>query len=218
MNDQHQWPELPWRDWEPTISTVHMWTQIVGKIALALKAPINHWWHIPFNLAARGLMTTAIPYRDGEFRSGAVSRVMTDPPDGAIGSRQPAWSDVLTRPLVRLIPASAGGQALIAIKAIHTALFFSIAAALGLTLWDGVRGRPSRRTAIAGGVVAVETVTYLSNNRVCPLTPLAELFGATRGSVVDMFLPAAVARRIPLVAGSAALLSIGLNVRALLRS
>jgi hypothetical protein len=150
-------------------------------------------------------------------RGGAVSRALTHGPDHAVHSRQPAWSDVLTRRLARVIPASAGGQALLAIKAIHTALFFSIAAALVLTLWDGLHGRPSRRTAIAGAVVAAETATYLSNNQVCPLTPLAEQVGATRGSVVDMFLPAAVARRIPFVAGSAALLSMVLNGRALLR-
>ena len=58
---------------------------------------------------------------------------------------------------------------------------------------------------------------YVSNNQVCPLTPLAEEFGAERGSVVDMFLPAGVARRIPLVAGSAAMLALVLNLRSLAR-
>src|SRR5690606_38939993 len=103
-------------------------------------------------------------------------------------------------------------------KAVHTAIFFSISAAVALTVWDGLRGRPSRRTAIAGGVVLGETLVYISNNQVCPLTPVAEEFGAERGSVVDLFLPAAVARHIPLVAGSAAVLALALNLRALLRS
>jgi Family of unknown function (DUF5996) len=35
------WPELPWRDWEPTVSTLHMWTQIVGKVRMALASPLN---------------------------------------------------------------------------------------------------------------------------------------------------------------------------------
>jgi hypothetical protein len=41
------WPEVPWRDWEPTISTLHRWVQIVGKVRLALAPPLNHWWHVP---------------------------------------------------------------------------------------------------------------------------------------------------------------------------
>lgn len=62
-----------------------------------------------------------------------------------------------------------------------------------------------------------ESALYLSNNQVCPLTPLAEEFGAERGSVVDMFLPAAAARQIPLVAGSAAVIALVLNLRALVQ-
>jgi hypothetical protein len=110
-----------------------------------------------------------------------------------IATRVPRWSGVLTRPLARLIPASFERQALVAIKAIHTALFFSIASALALALWDGVRGTPRGRTAVAGGIVAAETAVYLSNNQVCPLTPLVEECCADRGSVVDIFL-----RRPPL--------------------
>jgi hypothetical protein len=61
----------------------------------------------------------------------------------------------------------------------------------------------------------METAVYASNNQVCPLTPLAEELGAARGSVVDIFLPAWAAKRIPLVAGSAALFALIFNVRAL---
>jgi hypothetical protein len=131
--------------------------------------------------------------------------------------RQPTWSGYLTRPMARSIPAGWHSQTLAAIKGIHTAIFFSVFAAVLLTLWDGVLGRPSRRTAIAGGVVLAESALYVSNNQVCPLTPLAQEFGAKRGSVVDMFLPAAVARQIPAVAGSAAVLALVLNLRALAR-
>src|ERR1700675_2510031 len=61
------WPELPWRVWEPTISTLHLWLQIVGKVRMALAAPLNHWWHIPLYVSARGLTTSAIPYDHGAF-------------------------------------------------------------------------------------------------------------------------------------------------------
>jgi hypothetical protein len=130
------------------------------------------------------------------------------------GARQPVWSGGITAPLSRLIPAALRPQALSAIKAIHTAIFFSIAGAILLTIWDGVHGRPRRRTALAGGVVVAESLLFVSNNQVCPLTPLAEELGAERGSVVDIFLPDWAASRIPVVAGSAALLALVLNLRA----
>lgn len=62
------WPELPWRDWEPTISTLHMWIQIVGKVRLALAPPLNHWWQVPLYVTARGLTTSPIPCGDREFQ------------------------------------------------------------------------------------------------------------------------------------------------------
>ena len=130
-------------------------------------------------------------------------------------TRKPAWSGPITTPLAGLIPSGRRDGALVAIKAIHTALFASIAGAIVLAVWDGLRGRPHRRTANAGVIVVIETAIYVSNNQVCPLTPLAEQLGAARGSVVDIFLPAWAARRIPLVAGSAALLAAALNLRAL---
>ena len=63
-----RWPDLPWRDWEPTISTLHMWIQIVGKVRLALMPPLNHWWHVPLYVTARGLTTSPIPYGDRAFQ------------------------------------------------------------------------------------------------------------------------------------------------------
>lgn len=127
--------------------------------------------------------------------------------------RDPAWSGAITAPLATAIPPSFRPLTLTTIKAIHTVLFFSITAALVVTLWDGVRGRPKRRTAFAGSIVAGETLAFVSNNQVCPLTPLAEELGAGSGSVVDIFLPDWAARRIPLVAGSLALSSLLLNLR-----
>lgn len=68
VGSARRWPVLPWRDWEPTLSTLHMWTQIVGKVRLALAPPLNHWWQVPLYVSARGLTTSAIPWRDAAFQ------------------------------------------------------------------------------------------------------------------------------------------------------
>ena len=44
-----------------------MWTQIVGKIRMAYAPPVNHWWHVTLYPSARGLTTSAVPYRNGSF-------------------------------------------------------------------------------------------------------------------------------------------------------
>src|SRR5688572_24146733 len=53
-----RWPALALEEWEPTYLTLHRWTQIVGKIRLALAPPLNHWWHTPLYVSARGLTAT----------------------------------------------------------------------------------------------------------------------------------------------------------------
>jgi len=60
----NQWPDLPWQEWEPTASTLHMWTQIVGKTRLALSPLQAHWWNVPLYVTARGLSTAAMPVAD----------------------------------------------------------------------------------------------------------------------------------------------------------
>jgi hypothetical protein len=57
------WPELRWDDWKDTAATLHMWMQIVGKTRLELAPLQNHWWNVPLYLSARGLTTSAMPYR-----------------------------------------------------------------------------------------------------------------------------------------------------------
>jgi hypothetical protein len=64
---QNPWPELPLDSWQDTYATLHMWTQIVGKVRLALSPRVNHWWEVPLYVNARGLTTSAIPYGDGIF-------------------------------------------------------------------------------------------------------------------------------------------------------
>jgi hypothetical protein len=61
------WPALPLNAWRNTCETLHMWTQIVGKVRLAQCAPVNHWWQVPFYVNARGLTTSAIPFDRGIF-------------------------------------------------------------------------------------------------------------------------------------------------------
>jgi hypothetical protein len=67
INGSHHdpWPALPWTEWEATASTLHMWTQIVGKTRLALSPLQPHWWNVPFYVTARGLSTAAMPVPDG---------------------------------------------------------------------------------------------------------------------------------------------------------
>jgi hypothetical protein len=56
------WPPLPYAAWQATAETLHMWTQIVGKIRLALSPWVNHSWHVTLYLTARGLTTSPIPF------------------------------------------------------------------------------------------------------------------------------------------------------------
>jgi hypothetical protein len=70
------WPSLPLQEWDDTRATLHLWSQIVGKIRLAQAPLINHWWQVPLYVTARGLTTTAIPYGDSSFRSISTSSIM----------------------------------------------------------------------------------------------------------------------------------------------
>lgn len=72
------WPSLPFAEWQKTCETLHMWTQIVGKIRLALTPPINHWWHVPLYVTARGLTTSAIPYPKGKSSSFEITFDLID--------------------------------------------------------------------------------------------------------------------------------------------
>ena len=61
------WPELPVAEWQDTYDTVHMWTQIVGKIRMTLTPLVNHWWNATLYVTTRGLSTSPIPYAGGAF-------------------------------------------------------------------------------------------------------------------------------------------------------
>src|SRR5262249_14048620 len=64
MGDQSKWPALDSQGWRDTYPTLHMWTQIVGKICLALTPRTNHFWNIAMQVTARGLATPLMPYGD----------------------------------------------------------------------------------------------------------------------------------------------------------
>ena len=61
------WPPLPYEAWSETRETLHLWTQVVGKVRLTLSPPLNHWWQVPFYITPRGMTTSAIPYQRGSF-------------------------------------------------------------------------------------------------------------------------------------------------------
>jgi hypothetical protein len=61
------WPDLPYEAWRETCSTLHLWTQIVGKVRLALTPWLNHSWHVPLYVTARGLTTSPIAHGSRTF-------------------------------------------------------------------------------------------------------------------------------------------------------
>jgi hypothetical protein len=61
------WPALPLDSWRETCATLHMWTQIVGKVRLALTPRVNQWWNVPLYVSPRGLTTSNIPYGTRSF-------------------------------------------------------------------------------------------------------------------------------------------------------
>lgn len=67
MTENDPWPALPYHAWKDTYATLHMWTQIVGKVALALAPPLNHGWAIAFRVTSRGLSTRPLVYGSRSF-------------------------------------------------------------------------------------------------------------------------------------------------------
>jgi hypothetical protein len=65
--DHNVWPALPYDAWQDTYATLHMWSQVVGKVVLARAAPLNHSWGIALLVTARGLTTRALPHGSRTF-------------------------------------------------------------------------------------------------------------------------------------------------------
>jgi hypothetical protein len=58
-----QWPDLPLAAWSEAGDTLHLWTQIVGKVRIALTPLVNHWWNATLYVTSRGLVAPAMPYQ-----------------------------------------------------------------------------------------------------------------------------------------------------------
>ena len=88
---ERSWPALPFIGWHDTCATLHMWTQVVGKIRLALEPMVNHWWQVPLYVTATGLTTSPMPYGsrsvqiDFDFCHHALVITTSDPQRVEIG-------------------------------------------------------------------------------------------------------------------------------------
>jgi hypothetical protein len=96
-------------------------------------------------------------------------------------------------------PQTEGARALLAIKAAHTLVWFSIESCMVYVLYAGLANRTDRRAAVAGAVIASESLVFVANGFRCPLTNVAESLGAESGSVTDIYLPAGFARNLPAI-------------------
>ena len=67
VTENGQWPSLPYEEWQDTYATLHMWLQIVGKIALAQAPPLNHSWAVALIVTPRGLATRTLPHGSRTF-------------------------------------------------------------------------------------------------------------------------------------------------------
>src|SRR5690242_18262709 len=85
---EQMWPDLPLEAWADTCATLHLWTQIAGKIRMTLSPPINHSWHVPLYVTARGLTTSPIPHGERTFQIDfdfIVHRLSISASDGSTG-------------------------------------------------------------------------------------------------------------------------------------
>jgi hypothetical protein len=103
---------------------------------------------------------------------------------------------------------------LTAIRAVHSAIFLINLSAILWLVVTGLVGRRDRTVVVAAGLVVGETAVFVANRGVCPLTPLAERYGAAKGGVSDIFLPDAVARTIPIWSSALVVFSVVLHARA----
>ena len=67
LMEGERWPALAYEDWKDTYATLHMWTQVVGKVALAQAPPLNHSWAIAMQITPRGLSTRTLPHGRRSF-------------------------------------------------------------------------------------------------------------------------------------------------------
>jgi len=107
---------------------------------------------------------------------------------------RPRTDGTSTQAAVRPRPAVVGG-----IKAVHTLAWLSIESCVAYVLWAGFADRSDRRAGAAAAVVAGETLLFAGNRCRCPLTELAERYGAEHGPVTDIYLPKWFAHNMPAI-------------------
>ncbi len=104
------WPQLPYREWNETCATLHLWTQIVGKIRLVQTPWVNHSWHVALYVTSRGLTTSPIPHGSRTFQIDfdfIDHRLLIQSSDGQIGTLPLVPRSVADfyRELMALLPA-----------------------------------------------------------------------------------------------------------------
>ncbi len=115
--------------------------------------------------------------------------------------RPPPWSPWRPRPdaVSRTVTTRPRPAVIAAIKAVHTLAWLSIESCVVYVLYAGFAGRTDKRVGIAGAIVAGETLVFAGNGFRCPLTGLAERYGARSGSVTDIYLPRWFAHNMPAI-------------------
>ncbi len=115
--------------------------------------------------------------------------------------RPPPWSP--WRPRTDAAPRAVAERprpaVVAAIKSVHTIAWLSIESCVLYVLYAGLRGRADRRAGITGAIVAGEVLVFAGNGFRCPLTELAERYGAQSGSVTDTYLPDWFAHNMPAI-------------------
>lgn len=119
----------------------------------------------------------------------------------SLTARRLPWYPWRPRPdaIRQALPARPRPDAVAAIKTAHTLAWASIEACVLYVLYAGFAGRTDRRAGIAAVVVCGESLVFAANGFRCPLTELAERYGAERGSVTDIYLPKWFAQKIPAI-------------------
>ena len=82
LTPAERWPALPVVGWQDTRDTVQLWTQMVGKTALALAPPLNHWWGVTLRVTASGLSTSGFMVAMAELGMFSMSMVTLYLDDG----------------------------------------------------------------------------------------------------------------------------------------
>lgn len=141
-------------------------------------------------------------YMDTGMLLGIKARTEGRPLDEASArSDPPRWSPWRPRsdPVPEKAPVRPRPATVVAIKIFHTLAWVSIESCVVYVLYAGFAGRTDKRVGIAGSVVAAETLVFAGNGFRCPLTELAERYGAESGSVTDIYLPKWFAHNMPAI-------------------